>query len=100
MRTMRRGHLTQTIQDVDDAQLTLPSGWSTPSGGGLHLVTDYSYDEQGRQIQVLGPEHDVDGVTVRTASWTVYQDADRETWSQGYAVESQFLISAGGDLPN
>ena len=23
----------------------------------------------------------MDGVTVRTASWTVYQDADRETWS-------------------
>ena len=95
------GNLTQPIQDVDDGQLSVPSGWSTPSGGGLHLVTDYEYDEQGRQTQVLGPEHDVDGVTVRTASWTVYQDADRETWCAGLrGGVRQFLIESGGDLPN
>lgn len=44
----------------------------------------------------------VDGRMVRTANWTVYQDADRETWSaQGYAVESSSSSSSsGGDLPN
>ncbi len=95
------GRISRTIQDVDDAQLTLPSGWSTPSGGGQHLVTDYQYDAQGRQTQVLGPEHDVDGVSLRTAGWTVYRDADHETWSaQGYAVESASSSSSSGDLPN
>ena len=93
-----------TIQDVDDGQLSVPTGWETPNGGGLHVRTDYEYDLLGRQTQVLGPEHDVDGRMVRTASWTVYQDADRETWSaQGYAVESSSSSSSsssGGDLPN
>ena len=39
---------------------------------------------------------------MRTASWTVYRDADHETWSaHGYAVESASSSSSsgGGDLP-
>ena len=73
-------------------QLTLPSGWSTPAGGGLHLVTDFEYDSAGRLTQTLGPSHSVDiggtATTVRTASWTVYKSAT-ETWSaQGYATGS------------
>ena len=81
------GNVTQSIEDVDDTQLTVPSGWSTPSGGGKHLVTDFEYDHLDRLVQTLGPEHDVQGTTVRTASWTVYKTADRETRSaQGYAV--------------
>ena len=64
------GQVTRTIQDVDDARLSVPSGWATPSDGGLHLTTDYWYDEQGRQTQVLGPAHDVDAARVRTASWS------------------------------
>jgi hypothetical protein len=81
------GQVTRTIQDVDDAQLSVPEGWATPAGGGLHLVSDYEYDVYGRQTQVLGPEHNVDGQTVRTASWTVYEEFDRETWTaRGYAV--------------
>ncbi|MFV1968480.1 MAG: hypothetical protein ACC628_23900 [Pirellulaceae bacterium] len=42
------GQVTRTIQDVDDTQLTVPTGWSTPEGGGylyaivLHpLVGEY-----------------------------------------------------------
>lgn len=81
------GNATQSIDDVDDTQLTVPSGWSTPTGGGKHLVTDFEYDSLDRLTQTLGPEHAVDGATVRTASWTVYKTADRETRSaQGYAV--------------
>ncbi len=85
------GQVTQTIQDVDDAQLTVPSGWSTPSGGGQHLITDYQYDDLDRPVQTLGPLHtvDLDGTptAVRTASWTVYQDDDYETWTApGYAT--------------
>ena len=83
------GALVRMIQDVDGAQLTLPDGWSTPTGGGLHLVTDYEFDDQGRTTQTLGPAHDVDGTTVRTASWTVYNDAEHETrTAQGYATGS------------
>ena len=79
--------VSQTVEDVDDTELTVPAGWSTPDGAGLHLVTDYQYDEHGRRTQTLGPVHDVDGQPARTASWTVYQDDDREVWNaQGYAV--------------
>ena len=81
------GNVTQSIEDVDDTQLTVPSGWSTPADGGKHLVTDFEYDNLDRLTQTLGPAHDVSGTTVRTASWTVYKTADRETRSaQGYAV--------------
>ncbi|NUQ65008.1 MAG: RHS repeat-associated core domain-containing protein, partial [Pirellulales bacterium] len=85
------GNVTRTIQDVDDTQLAVPSGWSTPAGAGLHVVTDYEHDVYGRQTQMLGPEHEVDldgtATAVRTATWTVYKEHDRETWSaRGYYV--------------
>jgi YD repeat-containing protein len=79
--------MIQQIQDVDGAQLMLPSGWVTPSGGGLNLITDYDYDLLGRNIETLGPAHEVLGQTVRTASWTIYRDLEDETYSgQGYAL--------------
>ncbi|MBS0208875.1 MAG: RHS repeat-associated core domain-containing protein [Planctomycetes bacterium] len=83
------GARTQMIEDVDPSLTTLPSGWSRPSGlpTPLNLVTDYTNDNQGRMTQSLGPVHDVDGVGVRTARWTVYLDAQHQTWSgQGYAT--------------
>ena len=83
------GALIQSIQDVDGAEVTLPSGWVTPAGGGLNLVTDYEIDALGRTTQTLGPVHDVLGQPVRTASWMVYRDLEDETYSgQGYAVAS------------
>ena len=92
------GNLVQTIQDVDDALAAVPDGWSTPAEGGQHLVTDYEYDSLGRVTQVLGPEHeaviDDQTLTVRTATWTVYKDATRETWTaQGYAIATGFTSS-------
>jgi len=86
------GAMTQRIDDVDTTQVTdEPGGWTTPGGGGLHLVTDYEHDDQGRITQVLGPSHSVDiassATTVRTATWTVYKDADDEVWTaSGYAT--------------
>ena len=58
------GASSQRIDDVDTTQVTAPAGWTTPAGGGLHLVTDYQFDAQGRTTQVLGPTHtiDLDGV--------------------------------------
>jgi RHS repeat-associated protein len=84
------GALTQQISDVDTSLVDAPSGWVTPSGGGLHLVTDFEHDDQGRIIQVLGPIHtiDIDGTatSIRRANWIVYQDADFQIWNaQGYA---------------
>ena len=64
-------------------------GWTTPAGGGLHLISDYVFDDEGRTTQVLGPVHtiDIDGVAtpIRRATWTVYQDATYQVWTgQGY----------------
>ena len=86
------GAVTQLIRDVDGSQLAFPSGWSTPAGGGLHLVSDFQIDPLGRVTQALGPEHtaivSTDGTqaaTVRSATWTVYDDAHHEVRSaQGY----------------
>ena len=55
------GALIQRIQDVETSMAAgAPSGWSTPPGGGLHLVTDYQFDAQGRNTRKLGPVHTVD----------------------------------------
>ena len=68
-----RGFITRTIHDIatgavlrrivdaDTSLLTgVPTGWSTPSGGGKHLIYDYEIDSLGRTIQELGPEHTID----------------------------------------
>ena len=88
------GAITQRIDDVDTAQVDdAPAGWETPTGGGLHLITDMEHDDQGRITQTLGPSHEIDlsgsATTIRRAGWMVYQDADHEAWTgQGYATGS------------
>ncbi len=85
-----QGVMTQMIQDVDHTQVSdEPSGWTTPASGGLHLVSDFEYDDLGRQTQSLGPAHEIDisstATSIRRASWTVYDDEDREVLSaSGY----------------
>lgn len=86
------------VQRIDDFNTTAhpgeaPSGWATPSGFGLHLVTDFEYDSLGRMTQELGPPHSVDisgtATQVRTARWTVYFDAQHVVGSAaGYATGS------------
>ena len=88
------GALTQRIEDVDTAQIDdEPAGWETPTGGGLHLVTDFEHDDLGRPTQQLGPAHTVDldgtATTVRRATWIVYHDGaatDEVRTAQGYAT--------------
>ncbi|WP_430453465.1 RHS repeat-associated core domain-containing protein [Rhodopirellula europaea] len=88
------GVATRQIVDVDTGQVSgVPAGWTTPAGGGLHLVTDYQYDDRGRITQSLGPVHlaEVGGVSrqVRRARWHVYLDVDHQQWTgQGYHDES------------
>ncbi len=94
------GQVSRQIDDVDTAQVTdEPGGWSTVSGFGLHLVTDYSYDDHGRLVQALGPAHTAvdagQAKTVRRATWMVYTEngplADDVTWTgQGYALGPSF----------
>lgn len=88
------GGLWQRITDVDTQRMNpevVPEGWSTPSGGGYHLISDFQFDTQGRNLQELGPLHscDLDGTAklVRRAVFRVYLDGRRQTWvSQGYAL--------------
>ena len=88
------GAVTRVIADVDTTQVSdEPSGWSTPSGAGLHLVSDFEFDALGRGTQSLEPAHTVDlagtATTVRRATWTVHRETDHEQWSgQGYATGS------------
>jgi RHS repeat-associated protein len=96
-----KGVMSQRIQDVNTTVTTdEPSGWTTPTGGGSHLVSDNEYDDEGRITQVLGPSHEaiVSGTatTLRTATWTVYKETAKpasgtwyanQTWkAQGYAT--------------
>ncbi|MDY3558363.1 RHS repeat-associated core domain-containing protein [Gemmata sp. JC673] len=68
------GAVVKTITDVDTTQTGtfsgLPSGWSTPSGAGLHLTTSYEVDTLGRATKVTHPNGRVD--------YTVYNDASHE----------------------
>jgi hypothetical protein len=81
------GAVSEEIADVNTALVPSPPGWTTPAGGGLHLVTDYQFDSQGRTTQSLGPSHTIslNGVatTIRRAMWVVYQDGTHQTWSAG-----------------
>jgi RHS repeat-associated protein len=81
------GALVQQIRDVDGAKETLPSGWYTPAGGGLNLVTDFRHDPLGRNTATLGPSYLVNGQSVRNVTWTVHRDLEDEVLTgQGYAV--------------
>ncbi len=68
------GAVTKQIVDVDTTQTStfanLPSGWSTPSGGGLQLTTTYEVDSLGRTTKETYPNGRVD--------YTVYDDANFE----------------------
>ena len=71
------GGVTKQITDVDHTATSdfanLPSGWTTPSGGGLHLITTLEVDDQGRPTKVTHPNGRID--------YTVYKDALHEARS-------------------
>jgi RHS repeat-associated protein len=66
--------ITKKIVDVDTTRTgdfqNLPSGWSTPSGGGLHLITQMVVDGLGRTTQLTDPNGNV--------TYTVYLDTNHE----------------------
>ena len=78
-----RGKITE--YSYNEATGTLAQMVQDPSG--LNLITDYESDEMGRTVKILGPEHNVNGQTVRTIGWTVYLDDHREVrTAQGYRI--------------
>lgn len=92
------GAPVRQVADVDTQRMDptiVPSGWVTPAGGGLHLITDFQSDAQGRWTLELGPEHplEVGGVVrmARQARYRVYLDGRRQQWSaDGYAAGDGF----------
>jgi YD repeat-containing protein len=68
------GAVVKSIVDVDTTQSTefsnLPSGWSTPTGGGLNLVTTDQVDALGRTTKEVDPNGNV--------TYIVYDDPDHE----------------------
>jgi hypothetical protein len=69
------GAVVKTITDVDTTKTGdftgLPTGWSTPTGGGLHLITQYVVDSQGRPTEETDPNGNV--------NYIVYDDINHET---------------------
>ncbi|MBM4058177.1 MAG: RHS repeat protein, partial [Planctomycetes bacterium] len=57
------GAVVKQIVDVDTTRTgdfsALPSGWATPAGGGLHLVTATEVDGLGRGVKVTDPRGNV-----------------------------------------
>jgi len=71
------GAVVKMISDVDTTQTStfsnLPSGWTTPSGGGKHLTTSYEVYEFGRVTKETTPEGRI--------NYNVYDNANHEVWS-------------------
>ena len=70
----KTGAVVKTIADVDTTQTAdfanKPSGWTTPTGGGMHAKTTYEVDDLGRPTKTTDPNGNV--------TYTVYDDIDRE----------------------
>ncbi len=68
------GALVTSIADVNTADTSeftnLPTGWTTPTGGGLNLVTQYQVDDRGRTTKETSPDGNI--------TYYVYLDAQHE----------------------
>jgi YD repeat-containing protein len=78
------GAVVKAIADVNTANTSdfsgLPTGWSTPSGGGLHLISTMQVDGLGRTTKLTDPAGDV--------TYIVYLDSNHEVrtyqgWNSG-----------------
>jgi RHS repeat-associated protein len=71
---LQTGAVTKTVTDVNTADTgdfsNLPSGWTTPVGGGQEFISTYQVDNLGRTIEVIDPNGNV--------TYTVFDDPDQE----------------------
>jgi len=69
------GAVKTSIKDVSTSRTgdfqNLPTGWATPAGGGLHLVSTFDVDRLGRTIKATDPAGNV--------TYTVYDDVNHST---------------------
>ena len=69
------GAVVKSIVDVDTTRTSdfqnLPTGWATPAGGGLHLVTTHEVDRLGRITKATDPNGNI--------TYTVYDDVNHST---------------------
>ncbi len=65
------GAVVKTITDVDTTRTgdfqNLPLNWATPTGGGLHLITQMAVDNMGRTTELIDPNGNL--------TYTVYKDS-------------------------
>ncbi len=81
------GAVAKSITDVNTSLTSdEPSGWVTPAGGGLHLVTTYVADSFGRTIQVNDPRANASQGGL--SSYTVYDDANHAVFNFPSAIWS------------
>ena len=73
------GYVDKTIQDVNTADTgdfsNLPAGWSTPSGGGLELITNTTYQTTATGSVII--TEDPDG----NVTYVVDDDVDHATFT-------------------
>jgi RHS repeat-associated protein len=96
------GAVVKVIDDVNTADTGdfsgLPTGWTTPTGGGLELITTYTVDGLGRETQMTDP--------ARNVTYKVYNDANHEVrtypgWASGATTGPTLVLRydrAGGYL--
>jgi hypothetical protein len=66
------GAMIQRVADVNTALTSdEPTGWITPAGGGLHLITTLEVDFLGRDTKITDPLNHI--------TYMVYKDAAHET---------------------
>ncbi len=99
------GSMTEMVQDVNTSTgipsgsleaSTLPSGWTTPTGGGLNLVTTDIVDALGRTTEETDPS--------MRATFTIYNDALHETrtyagWTDNGIVSGHESYTQQSDPP-
>ncbi|OQB80125.1 MAG: tRNA nuclease WapA precursor [Planctomycetes bacterium ADurb.Bin126] len=90
------GAVVKMITDVDTTETGdftgLPSGWSTPTGGGAHLITQYEVDSLGRTVK----NTDANGVV----SYTVYRDDEYTDSGTGAKITGEVRTYPNWDSTN
>ena len=93
------GAVVKSIVDVDTSRTSefqnIPTGWLTPTGGGLHLVTTYEVDRLGRVTKATDPNGNI--------TFTVYDDVNHSTrtyvgWNTAALAPTLPIIVSRRDL--